>query len=78
MPGTLPEILHHKKVGDTWVCYIAPEEFHVWQGLWDHDRWRKYGVQILSIGVSANETVKDTKNEVRYSRKHPQRQNLEH
>ena len=71
MPGTLPEILQHKKVGDTWFSYIAPEEFHIWQAPWNRDVWKKYGVQMMSVGVFANETVKNTRNEIRYSRKHP-------
>ena len=63
MPGTLAEILQSKKVGETWLSYIAPEEFHVWHKPWDAKKFRAYGVQILSVGISANETVKGTKNE---------------
>lgn len=69
MPGTLPEILQNKSVGDTWFSYLAPEEFHVWQAPWSPKKFKNYGVQILSVGVVANETVKGTKNETVYSNK---------
>lgn len=70
MPGTLKEILQHKKKGDQWYSYIAPEEYHVWQAPWSSSNWRKYDVQILSVGIEASETIPGTQNETVYSNKY--------
>ena len=71
MPGTLKEILQHKKNGETWFSYLAPEEYHVWQKPWNITKFRDYGVSILSIGVTSSETVKGTRNEKSYTTKFP-------
>ena len=71
MPATLSEILQHKKAGETWFSYLAPEEYHVWQKPWNPKKFKKYGVSVLSVTVKAYETVKGTKNEKRYTSKFP-------
>jgi hypothetical protein len=69
----LKEILQHKKRGDEWFSYLAPEEYHTWEygKPWDFNKFRNYGVALLAVSVSASEDVPGTKNIQRFSSKSP-------
>ena len=49
----LSEILKHKKPGENWYSYLAPEEYHFWdlKNPWNSKKFKKYNVQIRSVSV---------------------------
>jgi hypothetical protein len=67
MPGSLKQILQHKKEGDEWHSFLAPEEYHVWTKPWNKKKWDEYDVSVYQIAVSGSETVENTKNETNLS-----------
>ncbi len=73
MAGTLPEVLQHKKDGDKWYSYIAPEEFHYWnvKNQWKVKNFRDYKVMLLAVKVVAAETIPGTKNRQNFNKSEP-------
>lgn len=73
MAGRLSEILQHKKDGEKWYSYMAPEQYHYWnlKNQWKVRQFKNYGVSLLAVTVSAAETIPGTKNRQVFTQTEP-------